>query len=149
MAQMSMSKDEREAFLAEVRIGVLAVERSDGPPLASPVWYRYTPGGAVEITTAAGAVKTRLASAAGRASLCVQKEDMPPAYVTVEGPITLGEAPRAMRVAIASRYLGTEMGEAYVAATEGGDDTSLTLAPETWRTVDFSKMDAPAEEPSR
>jgi PPOX class probable F420-dependent enzyme len=143
MAQMSMTADEREAFLAEVRIGVLAVERPDGPPLVSPIWYRYSPGGAVEMTTEAGARKAVLAAEAGRATLCVQREEMPPAYVTVEGPVVLGEAPRDMRVDIASRYLGAEMGEAYVASTEGGDDTALTLTPERWRTVDFSKMEMP------
>ena len=79
----------------------------------------------------------------GRATLCVQREEMPPAYVTIEGPVVLGAAPRDLRVDIASRYLGPEMGEGYVASTEDGDNTSLTLTPETWRTVDFSKMDLP------
>ena len=45
MSEFTMSKAEREAFLAGVHVGVLAVERDDGPPLASPVWYRYWPGG--------------------------------------------------------------------------------------------------------
>ena len=46
MADFRMSKDEREAFLADVHVGVLIVERADSAPLASPVWYRYRPGGA-------------------------------------------------------------------------------------------------------
>ncbi len=143
MAQMSMTQQQREAFLAEVRIGVLAVERADGPPLASPVWYRYAPGGVIELTTAAGAEKTRLVEASGRATLCVQKEGMTPAYVTVEGPVAVGAASREMRLDIASRYLGAEVGEAYVASTEGGDEAALTLTPERWRTVDFAKMEHP------
>lgn len=147
MAQMSMSQDEREAFLADVHIGVLAVERPDGPPLASPVWYRYAPGGAVELSTEAGAEKVDLLRRAGVATLCVQQEEGTPAYVTVEGPVVLGTATREMRLDIATRYLGPEMGEAYVASTEGdpgsGDDTSITLTPERWRTVDFSKVDMP------
>ena len=48
-----------------------------------------------------------------------------------------------MRGDLASRYLGPELGEAYVASTDGGDATSLTLTPERWRTGDFSKMEPP------
>ena len=143
MAQMSMTKDEREAFLADVHIGVLAVERADGPPLASPVWYRYSPGGPIEMSTGATAEKARLVQATGRATLCVQREANPPAYVTVEGAVAIGDATDELRRDIATRYLGPEMAEGYLAATEGLDGTSLTLTPDTWRTVDFAKMDMP------
>lgn len=40
MGLMSMTKDEREAFLAEARVGVLAVT-SEGAPLLTPIWYSY------------------------------------------------------------------------------------------------------------
>ena len=41
-----LSKEEREAFLAEPRIGVVSVAGDDGrPPLAVPIWYGYDPGG--------------------------------------------------------------------------------------------------------
>ncbi len=139
MGHLTMSTSEREAFLADVHVGVLAVERADGPPLVSPVWYRFLDG-VVEITTEAGAKKAEALRSAGRASLCVQKEDFPPAYVTVEGPVAFAEATRDQRLAIATRYLGPEGGEAYVASTEGGDDTALILTPETWRTVDYAKL---------
>lgn len=139
MGQLSMSEAEREAFLADVHVGVLAVERADGPPLVAPVWYRFLDG-AVEITTEASSLKAQALRTAGRASLCAQKESFPPAYVTVEGPVAFAEATREQRVAIASRYLGHEGGEAYVASTEGGDDTALVLTPETWRTVDYAKL---------
>jgi nitroimidazol reductase NimA-like FMN-containing flavoprotein (pyridoxamine 5'-phosphate oxidase superfamily) len=43
---VSMSAGEREAFLAEVHVGVLAVEGGPGRgPLVTPVWYSYRPGG--------------------------------------------------------------------------------------------------------
>lgn len=136
-----MTEPEREAFLADLHVGVIAVERSDGPPLAVPVWYRYE-GGVVEVTTEEESVKARLLRRAGRASLSVQREEYPYAYVTVEGPVAFGTATREQRVAIASRYLGAEGGEAYVASTEerGGDDVSLTLTPERWLTVDYAKF---------
>lgn len=139
MGQLSMSPSERDALLADVHVGVLAVERSDRPPLAAPVWYRYE-GGVVEITTEAESLKAQALHPAGRASLCVQREAYPYAYVTVEGPVAFTEATREQRVAIASRYLGPEVGEAYVASTDGGDYTALVLTPETWRTVDYAKL---------
>jgi len=139
MGQLTMSGTEREAFLADLHVGVLAVERPDGPPLAAPIWYRVLDG-AVEMTIGAGSQKAAALERAGRASLCVQREAHPPAYVTVEGPIALVAATREQRVAIASRYLGPEVGEAYVGSTDGGDHTAVVLTPETWRTVDYAKL---------
>ena len=139
MGDLAMAEDERQAFLADLHVGVLAVERPDGPPLAVPVWYRYSPGGDVEVSTETESIKGRLLRAAGRASLCVQKEDYPYAYVSVEGPVAFVEADHDTRVDIASRYLGTELGTAYVESTSG-DDVLLRLTPERWFTVDYAKL---------
>ena len=48
---LAMSVEEREQFLADVHVGVLAVERPDGPPLAVPVWYDYRPSDELWILT--------------------------------------------------------------------------------------------------
>ena len=56
MSQLSMSRQEREAFLAALHVGLLAVDRPDGPPLVVPIWYRYTAGGVVEFNTEGGTV---------------------------------------------------------------------------------------------
>ncbi len=61
---LAMSVEEREEFLAGVHVAVLAVERSDGPPLAVPVWYDYRPGGQLWILTPEDSVKGRLLQAA-------------------------------------------------------------------------------------
>ena len=42
-----MTLDEREQFLADVHVGVVAVERPGRAPLAVPIWYGYEPGGEV------------------------------------------------------------------------------------------------------
>ena len=87
---MSMSTSERQAFLADVRVGVLAIAGADGAgPLAVPIWYSYQPGGALSFTTGAGTRKARAIAAAGRFSLCVQDEQPPYRYVTVEGPAVI------------------------------------------------------------
>jgi nitroimidazol reductase NimA-like FMN-containing flavoprotein (pyridoxamine 5'-phosphate oxidase superfamily) len=71
---LRMSEDERQAFLAEVHIGVISIEREDGPPLAVPIWYGYEPGGDVWVTTGADSLKSRLLHRAQRsASACRPK----------------------------------------------------------------------------
>lgn len=47
---------------------------------------------------------------------------------------------RDLRLAIVARYGDAEMAEAYVASTDGGDDTVLELTPEAWPTVDDGKL---------
>jgi PPOX class probable F420-dependent enzyme len=143
MGELQMSTTERESFLADLHVGVLAVERADGAPLVTPVWYRYEPGGAIEVSTDASSVKGRLLAAAGRATLCAQREELPYAYVAVDGPVTFGEASDDVRRDIAVRYLGAEMGQAYVASNPAGDNTLVRLTPEGWHTVDYTKLDIP------
>jgi PPOX class probable F420-dependent enzyme len=140
MSQLSMSREQREAFLADVHVGVLAVAPPDGPPALTPVWYRYRES-VVEIVTTAQTRKVGLLREAGHASLCVQTEQFPPAYVTVEGAVDLSPATPDMVEDIAVRYLGAEAAATYMETAH--DDTLITLRPEHWRTADFSKV-APA-----
>jgi PPOX class probable F420-dependent enzyme len=132
---MSMSQSEREQFLADLHVGVLAIAAGDGAgPLTIPIWYSYEPGGPVSFTTGAGTRKARTVEAAGRYSLCVQDEQPPYQYVTVEGPAVIETASRAERLAIAQRYLGAEQGEAFVGGEEGGgsDSVVVRMTPEHW-----------------
>ena len=80
----AMTKDEREAFLADVHVGILAVDEAGRGPMALPIWYRYVDG-VVEIGMNGGSLKARLLRAAGRATLTVQTETAPYQYVSVEG----------------------------------------------------------------
>jgi PPOX class probable F420-dependent enzyme len=137
---LSMSRAEREAFLADVHVGVLTVSVGDGSgPLATPVWYSYQPGGQVSVTTGGSSRKARAIAAAGRFSLCTQDEAPPYKYVTVEGPAVIEPAELADRIAIARRYLGTEQGDAWVAANPAVDDVMIRMTPEHWQTADFGK----------
>lgn len=144
MSELSMSKQEREEFLAALHVGVLAVDRPDGPPLVTPIWYRYVPGGAVEFNTAGSGQKAQLLERSGYASLCAQREEPPYAYVTVDGPVEIEPTDRATRVDIATRYLGTEIGTQYVDGSPDADDLVVRLQPARWRTSDFSKQDPTA-----
>ena len=141
-----MTKSEREAFLAGVHVGVLCVARPDRAPLVVPIWYRYEPGGDVCIVTGRTSAKATHLARAGRATLCVQAETVPYKYVTVEGPVTLGEIDFGRDVRdVAYRYLGTQAGDAYLAATAAWHgpvvEVLIRLRPERWRSEDYTKMD--------
>lgn len=140
MGQLSMNQAEREAFLADLHVGVLSVERPDGPPLATPIWYRYTPGGAVEFTIEAGGQKGRLLQAVGRATLCVQREQVPYAYVTVDGPVAIRPPSEAVTADIAERYLGEQGAAEYLASSQLDDEVLVQLTPAHWYTIDFAKL---------
>jgi nitroimidazol reductase NimA-like FMN-containing flavoprotein (pyridoxamine 5'-phosphate oxidase superfamily) len=139
-----MSRGEREAFLADVHVGILSVDDPGHGPLTVPIWYVYEPGATVDFITRRGSTKAGLLRTAGRCSLCVQSEIPPYGFVSVEGPVTWGEDPadpEALR-AFAYRYLGPKDGEAYLAATAGDapKNVMFRLTPERWRTADFSKQ---------
>jgi len=142
---LAMSVAERETFLAGVHIGVLGISdgRERGPWLV-PIWYGYEPGGLVRIITGRESRKMPALQRAGRCSLCVQTEDPPYKYVTVEGPVVAIEHPvdEEERRSLAHRYLGPELGEAYITATadvvEG--EVVVSLRPERWLSADFAKQ---------
>ena len=141
MASGVMTKEEREAFLADVHVGVIGITTADGRSLALPIWYAYEPGGDVTIITAPESVKGRAIAEHGRFSLCAQVEEPPYKYVVVEGPATdAGVVDEDTNRAMAHRYLGPELGDLYLAGT--ADDPPGTLyrmTPERWYTVDYAK----------
>jgi len=141
---LAMSRAEREAFLADTHVGIVSIAEEGRGPLAVPVWYRYAPGGEVLFATADTSRKRRLLERARRASLCVQTETPPYLYVSVEGPVTIERVDfeRDTRE-MAVRYLGPQMGEAYLAMTYPHGTTSevlVRLRPERWWSADFRKF---------
>ena len=141
--KLSMTRAEREAFLAATHIGIFAVAEAGRGPCAVPVWYRYAPGEAVHITMSPDSRKAQLLRLAGRASLCVQQEALPSKYVSVEGPVEIApEGVAAEQREMALRYLGPKLGEKYLAGLAGGlaKEILILLRPERWWSVDFSRM---------
>ena len=143
MSELTMTKSEREQFLAGIHVGVLGITADGRAPLTVPVWYSYEPGGEIRFITGGASRKAVLLEPAGRASLCAQTETAPYQYVSVEGPVTIERrVDPDERRAIAHRYLGQEFGDAYYDATEAESAANVTvrLAPERWLTVDYHKM---------
>ena len=139
---LAMTEYEREAFLAGLHVGVISIERPDGPPLTVPIWYGYEPGGLLWVVTAEDSVKGRLLRAAGRFSLCAQTEEPPLyKYVSVEGPVV--EVSPADRDTdsrrMAHRYFGQEVGDLYIASIDH-PGLKFSMRPERWWTVDYAKL---------
>lgn len=137
----TMTVAEREAFLAALHVGVIAIERQDGPPLTVPVWYSYEPGGDLTVLMDGDSLKGRLIERARRFSLCAQDESLPYRYVSVEGPATIAPSDLEHDTRpMARRYLGEKMGDRYTdASSHGTRPIRLTMRPERWFTFDYGK----------
>ncbi|TDT18083.1 PPOX class probable F420-dependent enzyme [Ilumatobacter fluminis] len=140
MADFEMGTEQREAFLADLHVGVLAIERDGKGPLAVPIWYAYADGD-VLISMAADSAKTTLLRRAGRATMTVQDERPPYRYVSVEGPVSIeayDDVDAYDIEAVAKRYLGDEAGAQYAAANPSWEGTVIArITPERWLTVDY------------
>ena len=141
-----MTPQERQEFLAEPHVGVLSVASDDRPPLTVPLWYGYEPGGSISFFTATQgrkARKTGLIRKVGVLSLCVQREEFPYKYVTVEGTVVEEDRPPSAEpmLAIARRYLPEEAAQWFVKAELGHPSSELvlfTVRPDRWLTADFT-----------
>lgn len=142
----TMTRAEREAFLAGLHVGVISIPDVNRGPLTVPIWYAYEPGGELRLVTEPGSRKGRLLSKGVRVSLCVQTESLPYKYVSVEGPVVAIEPADVERDArtLAHRYLGPELGDRYVEATStdraAGGSVLVRIRPERWLSVDYAKQ---------
>ena len=136
----SMTQAEKQAFLADVHVGVLALNDGDRGPLMVPMWYDYEPGGELWFLTGPQTRKGRLIQVGTRVSLVAQTEDTPYQYVSVEGPVTaIAPAnPELEGLPMAVRYLGPEKGKQYFDSMSDWG-VIVRVRPERWLAVDYSK----------
>ena len=137
---LKMSHEEREAFLADLHVGVVSIGRQDKAPLTAPIWYDYEPGGKVWMITGTDSLKAAALADTDQISLVAQTEAPPYKYVSISGSCTKRDVAEGELLAMAIRYLGKEQGQAYAAAAGGGGDFMVEFTPETWLTVDYSKL---------
>lgn len=142
---LTMTKEEREAFLAEVHVAIISIPESGRGPLTVPVWYAFVPDGEFHIWTGSNSHKARLLREAGRFSMCVQREIPPYKYVSAEGPVVAIEPIQLERDLrpLVNRYLGAEEGKEFIKEL-GGDsagtgDILVRMKPERWLSEDYSK----------
>ncbi len=138
-----MTDEERDAFLAEPHVAVLAIPRPGRPPHTSPVWYHHQPGGNVTFFTGTQGRKSRkseLIEQEGVVSLCIQQETK---YVSVEGAVVEIDRPpaAAQALAIVRRYLPEAQARGFVAAEldhPAGEFVLYSVRPDHWHSLDFS-----------
>lgn len=140
----TLTRSEREQFLAEPHVAALSVNAGEGrAPLSVPIWYQYEPGGDVWILTGLGSRKQRLIEAAGRFSLLVDTVEPGLKYVSVEGPV-LDTTPATIELLreISARYLPAEKVEPYVdfAWKNYGEQVIIRLRPERWVSSDIGSL---------
>jgi hypothetical protein len=142
--KLYMSKSQREAVLADTHVAIVSVPDEGRGPLTVPIWYSYARGGDVLLVMSGSSRKAELIRAARRLSLCVQSEAPPYQYVSIEGPATIEGPPdfEGLVKPMAHRYLGEQMGAAYLQLTRAEREGSalVRIRPERWITVDYSKM---------
>jgi PPOX class probable F420-dependent enzyme len=112
----SVTDPEISAFLsAGTRTGKLAYNGADGRPLVAPIWF-VVEDGVLVFNTGKDTAKGRALARDPRATLCVDLEEPPYAFVQVQGNAELsedlGELVRTAS-AIAARYMGPERAEEY------------------------------------
>lgn len=137
---LSMSKEQREQFLADLHVGVVSMNRKVEGPLSAPIWYDFVDG-LVGFTTGENSKKGKLMHVGDRISMVAQSEAPPYQYVSVEGPIVSRQQAvldRDIRP-MAIRYLGEDMGKAYADGSSDEGNVVVKMKPEKWLTVDYSK----------
>jgi hypothetical protein len=138
---MTLSREEREEFLAEPHVGALSVvEQPDQAPLTVPIWYQYEPGGEVWIATAPDARKTQAIRRAGNFGLMVERSAPTTRYVSVRGPVVRIEpgSPELSR-ALAQRYIPAARVEEYLEFERKhiGPQLIIYMRPERWLSSDL------------
>ncbi|MCZ6658839.1 MAG: pyridoxamine 5'-phosphate oxidase family protein [Gammaproteobacteria bacterium] len=133
-----MTADEKQAFLADLHVGVLGINDPGKGPLTVPVWYDYEPGGQLWFLTGPASRKGKLLAVGDRISLCAQTETPPYQYVSVEGSVASIDEPRDEGLPMAVRYLGEERGRAYSKGS-AGESVVVRMNCGSWLGVDYSK----------
>ena len=112
----SLSDPEVRDFLTRgTRTGKLGYLAASGRPLVTPVWF-IVDGDSLVFNTGKETAKGRALARDPRATLCVDLEEPPFAFVQVQGEAELSEDPAELlrtATAIAARYMGAERAEEY------------------------------------
>jgi PPOX class probable F420-dependent enzyme len=135
MGYQRMTDEDALAFLASppARPAIVATTRSDGRPHVAPVWYTVDGEGTIVFTTGENTVKGRTLQHTGRAALCVQDDQPPFSFVTVDGPVVISnDLPDIRRWAavIGGRYMGDDRAEEYGARNGVPGELLVRLTPE-------------------
>jgi Pyridoxamine 5'-phosphate oxidase len=144
VADMALSREERERFLAEPHIAALSAYAGDSRgPLTVPIWYQYSPGGEPWILTGTGSRKARLIEASGYFSLMVETVVPTARYVAVDGAVSRIEpGTDAHLEEVTRRYLTGDAADRYLefARNELGENVVIHMQPQHWLSADMGSF---------
>ncbi len=129
----SMTKEETLAFLTEgSRTGKLAWVSKDGNPHVAPIWF-VLDGEDIIFMTGTVSGKARALARTGRASMVVDLEEPPYAFVKIDGSVTVTEGDPdllAWSIKIGGRYMGPDRAEEFGKRNATPDEALLRLTPD-------------------
>ena len=145
MPSLTMSRAEREAFLAATHVGIVSIAEPGRGPLTVPVWYRYERGGAVRFVTGAQLAQGRAhpRRPAASASACRPRRHRTSTSASRGRRRSASPTTSATSAKWRIRYLGKQMGEMYLAMMAAEPEPAALLVimqPERWYSVDYSKL---------
>ncbi|MFZ0169283.1 MAG: pyridoxamine 5'-phosphate oxidase family protein [Candidatus Dormiibacterota bacterium] len=136
----SLSLGDVSTLLEAPSPAVLTTYRKDGSALTSPVWFRWT-GLAFEVVIASDDVKMRHLERNPNCSLVIFETIAPFRGVELQGEASLTHCDVAeIRRSIATRYLGSEVGERFAAARTSTPGVLLQLFPGQPRVWDLGAI---------
>ncbi len=122
-------QDDREQLLNEANVAVLATVGPDGGAQAAPIWYLWE-GGEFIMSSGRGSQKHRNVERNPNVTLVVDSRTVPYYAVMAQGTAEIGPPlSDDARLRMAIRYLGEEMGKAYIASVSGEDSVTIRLKP--------------------
>ncbi|MEO8967466.1 MAG: PPOX class F420-dependent oxidoreductase [Solirubrobacteraceae bacterium] len=128
----AMTAGEVRAFLCTgTRTGKLATTMRDGAPHVMPIWF-VLDGDEIVFMTGADTVKGRALRRDPRASLVVDDEVAPYAFVHVRGSVTISEDLAELRrfgTLLGARYMGAELAEDFGRRNAVAGELLIRLAP--------------------
>jgi nitroimidazol reductase NimA-like FMN-containing flavoprotein (pyridoxamine 5'-phosphate oxidase superfamily) len=105
MKKIQLDDAARDAFLADRRLGILAMLDAAGAPIALPLWYRWD-GHTIEMFSERKAPKVGLLEKDPRVSLLVTNIPPEPArWVSLEGRVAIDDGGQEAGARLAARYL--------------------------------------------
>jgi PPOX class probable F420-dependent enzyme len=112
-----MTPEELKKFLTENAFtATIATVRDNGRPHAAPIWF-ILEGDDIYFTTWHTSVKVKNIQRDPYVSLCIDDEQLPYAYVVIEGTVTIVDVTSDERInwatRIARRYVGDDKAESF------------------------------------
>lgn len=134
----------KDFILAEPRPAIGAVTLSDGRPHATPIWIDVD-GSELVFTTWHEGVKAKVLARDPRMSICVQDDQPPFAFVTIQGEARVIDDFEQLKVwaaRIGGRYMGADRAEEY--GRKNGVPGELLVRVRVDRATGYVEMAGPA-----